>query len=242
MRFLLVLLWFCASLAFAAEAPKPARVLVIGNSYVSRPDLAARLERVGEVLGRPVRAETFARDDFSLEDHWGEGKVQARLREGWDYVILQQGPSSSRPAREALSRDARRFAEAIRAAGAKPVLLSAWPQQTRQQDFAGAIGSYRAVAAELDIPLIPAAEAWLRVMGGDDRVRLYSDGLHAGDAGAALVALTTWFTLFPAGPQDFNEAYVARVAGALRMEARSRDLLFDAATRAVDEPLELRVK
>lgn len=241
MRFLLLVLACWAGVALA-DAAKPTRVLVVGNSYVSRPDLAARLERVGEAMGRPVRAETFARDDYSLEDHWAEGKVQARLREGWDYVILQQGPSSSRPAREALARDARRFAGAIRAAGARPVLLSAWPQQTRQQDFTGAIAAYRAVAAELDVPLIPTAEAWLRVMAKDDRVRLYSDGLHAADAGAQLAALTTWFTLFPAGPQDFNEAYVARMARALSMEARGRDLLFDAATRAVDEPLELRVK
>jgi hypothetical protein len=242
-----ILLLALLALSFAAcgqgpAAPAGTRVLIIGNSYVARPDLAARLQGLAKAMGRDARVELVARDDASLEDHWAGGAARERIAAGWDYVILQQGPSARRDSRRALSRDARRFADAIQRTGAKPVLFSAWPARSEAEDFPAAIESYRAVAAEIGGLLIPAAEAWLRAIARDASVRLYADGLHASQAGADLALLATWFTLFPAGPQDFNEAYVQRIARELHMEAKSRDALFDAATRAVDEPLPLRLK
>jgi len=85
--------------------------------------------------------------------------------------------------------------------------------------------------------VIPAGEAWLRVLGEDKRARLYSDTLHPSSLGGDLAVLTIYLTLFPAGQYEFTEEFVARAAKALEMPADKRDLFFDAVTRAIDEPM-----
>ena len=52
--------------------------------------------------------------------------------------------------------------------------------------------------------------------------------------------LTTYLSLFPAGPQEFDEAFVQRIATALDIPAPRRDQVFDAATRSIDEPLAIK--
>ena len=106
---------------------KPLRVLFIGNSLVGRIDLAGRLVSLGRRMGHPIVAEAVLHDDYSLEDHWRAGVAQKRIAEGWDFVVLQQGPSSRPANAKALREDAARFSVLIRAAGAKPALFSAWP-------------------------------------------------------------------------------------------------------------------
>jgi hypothetical protein len=232
---------FSAAIA-GAQAPStaPTRILFIGNSYVSRPNLCARLEGIASAMNRPARCELLVHDDYSLADHWNDAKARDAIRKGWDYVVLQQGPSARKEGHAELLRDTRRFADAIRAAGAKPVVFSAWPALEDSDDFPAALQSARAAASAIDAPLIPAAEAWLRALQRDRRLRLYSDGLHATDLGGDLAVLATWFTLFPAGYQEFTEEYVTRIARQLRLSGSSRDVLIDAATRAVDEPMALK--
>jgi hypothetical protein len=239
-RILLAALLSLFALGAAAANGKPVRVLFIGNSLVATADMPGTLERLGRAMGRDVVAAGVTANDFSLEDHWREGRALARIREGWDFVVLQQGPSARPDSRALLVDYARRFAAPIRAAGARPVVFSAWPARNRQQDYAEAIRSHRVAAQSIDAILIPAAEAWLRAYSADKRLDLYADGLHASDMGGQLAVLATWFALFPAGPQEFDEAYVGRLAHALALPATRRDALVDAATRAVDEPIELK--
>ena len=233
-----------AALAAPATAPdparKPVRVLFVGNSLVALAEIPTRLQLLARHMGREVAVDSVTASDFSLEDHRRDGRAMARIAEGWDFVVLQQGPSSRPDNRKRLLEEARRFGEAARAAGAKPVLFAAWPDQDHPQDFPATIASYRGAAEQLDALLIPAAEAWLRVLAKDRRARLYSDGLHASAVGGDLALLTTWFTLFPAGPQEFDDAYLDKIAAHLRMARSTRDTLFDAATRAVDEPMVLK--
>ena len=242
LRAWLAVLFLCFAGGAPAQAPsaKPVRVLFIGNSLVADANLPARLERLGGRLGRSVVTAAVTRDDYSLEDHWNEGRAQARLSEGWDYVVLQQGPSARPEGRRALVRDAKRFAGAVRAAGAKPVLFSAWPAQSNVDEFSDAIRAYRIAAEQSGAILIPAAETWLRAMGTDKSMRPYRDDLHASANGADLALLATWFTLFPAGPQEFNEEYATKIGEELRLQGRRRDAFLDAATRALDEPMALK--
>ena len=110
----------------------------------------------------------------------------------------------------------------------------------RARDFNAAIASYRAAAEATDAILLPAGEAWLRALAQDDGLRLYRDDIHPTAAGSDLAVLTIYFALFPAGPQEFDEAFVAKIASVLNIPSRSRDLFFDAATRAIDSPMPIR--
>lgn len=232
-----------ADFASAADkaAPRPTRVLFIGNSLTYWMDLPQRIAGVARATGRAVEVESVAFPSFSLEDHWQDGRALEAIRKGgWDYVVLQQGTSAHEEGRAQLIEYARKFAAPIRTAGAKPAVYMVWPLSDRPRDFPATIESYRLAAKAIDATLLPAGEAWFRVLAKAPRTRLYTDGIHPSSLGSDLAALAIYFGLFPAGPQEFDEAYVGKIARSLDMEPSSRDLFLDAATRAIDEPIALR--
>ncbi len=234
----------CAAMGAAAQGPaaaKPLRILFIGNSLTYWTDLPARVAGVAKATGRAAVVESVAFPSFSLEDHWHDGRALAEIRKGgWDIVVLQQGTSAHEEGRAQLIEYARKFAAPIRAAGALPAIYMVWPLADRPRDFPAAIQSHRLAAQAIDAILLPAGEAWFRVLGKEPRTRLYADGIHPSSLGSDVAALAIYFALFPAGPQEFDEAYVAKVAKALDMDPERRDLFIDAATRSIDEPIPIR--
>jgi hypothetical protein len=236
-----VVLAFALSLAHAqAPSGKAQRILFVGDSLTSATDIPARLEKLANAMGKNVTADSVTFNGYSLEDHWRDGRALAAIRKGWDVVVVQQATSSHTDSREQLIEYARRFDREIRAAGAKPALYMVWPASDRPKDFPAVIESCRAAARATDSVLLPAGEAWLRVLSKDRRARLYSGSIHPSSLGSDLTVLTIYLALFPAGPTEFDERYVAKIAEVLGIDASRRDLYFDAATRAIDEPMLLK--
>ncbi|HUP30645.1 MAG TPA: hypothetical protein VM122_10765, partial [Usitatibacter sp.] len=85
--FILVL----ASGTAAQRPPGPTRVLFVGNSLTASTDVPARLAKLARAMGRDVVVDAVTANDYSLEDHWKDGRAQKRLAERWDFVVLQQG-------------------------------------------------------------------------------------------------------------------------------------------------------
>ena len=215
------------------------RVLFIGNELVANAGIPERLGHVAKAMGREAQVESFTVAGRTLADHWADPRVRAEIAKGWDHVVLQQGPSAFPAERAQLAADAQRFAAPIRAAGARPALLMAWPRSDRRSEFPAAIASSRAAGQAAGAAVIPVAEAWLRILSKDPRAELYAGAASASPLGADLAVLTAWFALFPAGPQEFDDAYLARLGRALDMDSARTERLVDAATRAIDEPLRL---
>ena len=234
----LVLLFAAAGVHAQDPAGKPQRVLFIGNSLTA--GVPERLGKLARAMGKNVTIDAVTFNGYSLEDHWKDGRALAAIRKGWDVVVLQQGTSTHADSREQLVEFARRFDREIRAAGGKPALYMVWPLSDRPKDFPDVIESYRSAARAVDGILLPAGEAWLRVMSKDRRARLYSDAIHASSLGSDLTVLTIYLALFPAGPTEFDDRYVAKASEALGIDPSRRDLYFDAATRAIDEPLAVK--
>ncbi len=244
LRFVAVAL-ACIAMAAAAQdkpAPKPTRILFIGNSLTFWTKLPDRIAAVARATGRPCEVEMVALPSFSLEDHWNDGRAMGAIRGGrkWDWVVLQQGTSAHEEGRAQLIEYSKKYAEQIRAVGAKPAIYMTWPLSDRPKDFPAAIQSHRLAAEATGALLLPAGEAWMRVLSKAPRTKLYGDAIHPSSIGSDLTALTLYFALFPAGPQEFTEEYVTKIAKALDMNPDTRDLFVDAATRAIDEPIAIR--
>ena len=133
--------------ALALIQPAPLRILFVGNS------LTVRQRRAGPGRGhRPGQpaslvCEHVTAPDLSLEDHWRQGHArQAIASGGWDFVVLQQGPSALPDSRALLVDYARRFDKAVRSAGATTALYMVWPSQARRGDFPEVSRSYAAAA------------------------------------------------------------------------------------------------
>ena len=119
---LTLLIVVCASSTTAQ--PQELRVLFIGNSLTYSNDLPAIVAALAESSQQKrFIYKTIAVPNFSLEDHWNLGDAQKAIaKDKWDVVVLQQGPSGLPESRQSLLEYTRRFAQAIRAVGAKPAL------------------------------------------------------------------------------------------------------------------------
>ena len=186
-----------------ADPAPPLHVLFIGNSLTYFNDLPGLFTELAAAAGesRPfVRAVTAP--GVSLEDQWNAGDARKAIEVGgWNYVVLQQGPSASPEGTLLLRTYSRRFAEIIRAGGARPVLYMVWPSVARRDDFDGVALSYRDAARDVRGVLCPAGEAWRAAWKRDPKLALYSpDGLHPTPAGSYLAALTFYTVLYGRSP------------------------------------------
>lgn len=191
----LALLCVLLSAGLAVVQPTPLRLLFIGNSLTQTNDLPALVAAIGAANGRTIVHARVVAPDTSLEDHWRQGDARRALTRGggWDLVVLQQGPSSLPESRALLVSYARRFAEEIRAAGARPALYMVWPSQARRGDFAGVSQSYRSAAKAVDGLLLPVGDAWREAWRQDATLPLYdADGFHPSMLGSQLAALVIY--------------------------------------------------
>ena len=185
------------------EAAPPLHVLFIGNSLTYTNDLPAMFTELAVAAGRPrpfVRAVTAP--GLSLQDQWDLGEAQKVIAVGgWDFVVLQQGPSASPEGTLLLRTYSRRFTELIRAQGGRPVLYMVWPSTSRSQDFDGVALSYRDAARDVGGILSPAGETWRAAWRRDPKLKFYSpDGLHPTPAGTYAAAVTFFQVLYKQSP------------------------------------------
>jgi hypothetical protein len=162
-------------------------VLFVGNSLTEANALPALVARLA-----PLQVDARVAGGYALEDHWNLGGVHEAIVNGhYDVVVLQQGPSSLPESRENLVEWARTFAAAIRAAGGRPALFTVWPESWRAAAFGAVVSSYRAAAEAVHGLLLPAGDAWRRVLRAHPRLPLYGpDGFHPSRLGTYAAAVT----------------------------------------------------
>jgi lysophospholipase L1-like esterase len=214
-------------------APARLRVLFIGNSLTASNDLPAMVQAMARLRGVELRYEACTPGGASLEDHWNDGHCR-RLLEGqqWDFVVLQQGPSSRDDSRANLKEWSARWADAIRARGARPALYMVWPQLGQKDGFKRVGDSYRMAADASRSILLPAGDAWRAAIEMDQRLPLYlEDGLHPTEEGTYLAALVVTSHIAEIGPADVpnrlqlasgNTIVVAPEVGAVLRAATSK--------------------
>ena len=148
-----------ARAANTPTAPKPLRVLFIGNSQTSTNDLPAFVAAIAKAYKQPIEYRTIAPSAVTLQGNWNSGSARGSLLGGgWDAVVLQQGPSVLPESRANLCFYAKAFADEAREWGARPFLLMVWPR--RGTGVAEVIDAYSAAAAGADTGLLPGGVAW----------------------------------------------------------------------------------
>ena len=178
------------------------RVLFIGNSYLYMQRIPELVQAMAAARGDQFTAVSVAGPDMALYDHLSDGAAgEAIAKGGWDYVVLQQGPSSVWYNRDSLRAATAIFDGMARQVKARTALFSAWPQQVNSADFPRAIESYRLAAQDVNGLFIPVAEAWLKAWELDPSLNLYADGLHPSPEGAYLAALVVYATILRKSPQ-----------------------------------------
>ena len=180
----------------AALAPSPSyRVLFIGNSLTYFNDLPGTVAQLASSVNQTVEVTSVARPNFALIDHLnGQSNAVEVIQTGdWDYVVLQQGPSSLDLSRDTLVLATRLLDPYIKAAGGRSALLMVWPESTRFEFFHDVRASYQLAAREVAGLFLPAGEAWLAAWALDPQLQLYGpDGYHPSELGTYLAALVVF--------------------------------------------------
>lgn len=170
-------------------------VLFIGNSLTATNDLPGMVTAIARGVGHAtVDTRTVAPGGFALEDHWTMGAARDALDGGrWDVVVLQQGPSSLPESRANLIEWAKRWADAARAHGARPALLTVWPETARSSVFGDVVRNYHDAAVQAETASFPAGAAWRDALRRTPKPLLYGpDGFHPSRLGTYLAALVVY--------------------------------------------------
>ena len=211
------------------------RALFIGNSYLYLLDVPGLVQALADSAGEDIAVMTVAGADMALIDHYGGQARTMIARGGWEWVVLQQGPSSVEVNRDTLRLATKLFGDQIEASGATPALFSAWPSQPRRVDFPRAIESYELAAADVGGIFLPVAGAWLEAWERDPEISLYSDGLHPSAAGAYLAAMVVYCKLLGKSPFGLPRVVETRSGLRLTLSATDASMLQDAAAAALGQ-------
>jgi hypothetical protein len=233
----------------SASIAAPLRVLLVGNSHTYTNDLPRAVAALAAQRGIEVDTTMLAEPGYSLADHLAGPRLRRMLQQQWDWVVLQQGPSSLPESRRDLVASTQAIAQLLRARtgaeardGATPAprlaLISIWPQRRYRASSLAAEASYRAAAAAVEACVFPAATAWRLAQQSGAAPRLYqSDQLHATRAGTVLMALT----VLPGLIGEARSGLEARVGDADAAESDAVRALQAAAWQAHrDEPQRCR--
>jgi hypothetical protein len=211
-------------------------ILFIGNSLTYVNDLPGIVQALADsAKGDSLAVETVGSPDFALIDHWNTGSALAEInRTHWDFVVLQQGPSSVEVNRDTLRMVTKLFAPSIVKAGGRPVLFSAWPTIDRLQDFPRAIESYQLAATDVAGLMAPVASAWLTILTNNPSVQLYNaDGLHPTVAGSYLSALVIYSVITGKSPIGLPARLRLRSGATITVDPSIAAVLQQAASDAV---------
>lgn len=180
-----------------ADAAEPLRVLFIGNSYTYTNDLPEVVRRLAAKQGIALDVDALTLPGAAIEDHFDNGSLQREVARGWDWVLLQQGPSSLQESRQNLVRWSGRAAQEARRVGAKVALISVWPDLRNLGTWRRAEQSYRKAAIMAGGCMLPAAAAWRLARAETPVPDLYqSDQLHPRPIGTLLAGLAIVHGLF----------------------------------------------
>ena len=214
-------------------------VLFIGNSYLYTKDVPGIVQALADSAGGDKLAVmTIVGPNYALIDHWKEGTARSQIGEhAFEWVVLQQGPSSVEINRDSLRLVTKLFADEMAKEGsAMPALFSAWPNAERRQDFTRAIESYTLAAADVNGILLPVASGWLAAWDRVSTLQLYEDELHPSNEGAYLAALVIYAELLGKSPIGLPATLRTHGGVTIAIDPTTATTLQDAAAAVTNLP------
>lgn len=165
-------------------------ILFVGNSLTYTNDLPGRVVRLAKEKGVELRTEMIAHPDYALEDHWNDGQLQKLLAEKhFDFVVIQQGPSSQEDGRMKLMDYGARIATLCKKYGARVVFFMVWPSFSNLSTFDNVIKNYSDAAAVTNSLLCPVGQEWKKHFLENGNYSYYSsDKFHPSEKGSESVA------------------------------------------------------
>lgn len=186
---IIVLLFACLA-SISVLAQKKINVLFVGNSLTYSNNLPELVKRIAACDSVELTYRSISLPNYALVDHWNDGAAQQEIKTGkYNFVVVQQGPSSQTEGRTYLLDYGLKFDALCDQYRTKLVSYMVWPSKARSFDFRGVFESYKLLADSANGIFCPAGKAWLNVWDYDPEFTLYSaDDFHPEYRGSLLAA------------------------------------------------------
>jgi len=164
-------------------------ILFVGNSLTYSNDLPKLVRDLGILNGKSIATETLALPNYALEDHWNDGSLQQLIcQANFDFVVVQQGPSSQADGREMLLDYGQRIQELCTKRGTELAFFMVWPAKVNYHTFDGVIKNYTDAAQETNA-LLCAVGAEFKTHGDKGDYWFYAaDNFHPSPEGSQRAA------------------------------------------------------
>ena len=165
-------------------------ILFIGNSLTYSNNLPKLVADYAKLNGIEINTTMIASPNYSIEDHWNEGKVQKLIsNKKYNFVILQQGPSSQNDGRKMLIEYGDKYNELCKLNEAKLCYFMVWPSLNYYHTFENVIKNHHDAATLNSSILLPVGEIWKEHMDStQDKTYYSSDGFHPSLKGSEIAA------------------------------------------------------
>ncbi len=174
-------------------------ILFIGNSLTYYNDMPEMIRAIGEEKGVTIGIKMVTEGNYAIVDHWADGEAQRQIRSGvFDFVVMQQGPSSQQEGRDLLVDGGELFKPLCDEHGAQLAFYMVWPSLTYYHTFDGVIRSYEFAAEANDALLCPVGRIWKAHFDATEDFSYYGpDGFHPSEKGSEVAAQVIYDSLFP---------------------------------------------
>ncbi|AWH72698.1 hypothetical protein DCS32_00480 [Dokdonia sp. Dokd-P16] len=204
MRSFLLLLYLCFSVAVSAnewlpETKEPTiKILFIGNSLTYTNNLPKLVKAHAKTKGIKIKTRMVALPNYALEDHWNDGNIQQLIATGgYDYVIIQQGPSSQQEGRDILIDYGKKYAALCNKHNARLAYFMVWPSLKYYHTLDAVIKNYQDAATINNAIILPVGMTWKEHHNSSKRNDYYGiDGFHPSLKGSKAAAATIVSSLF----------------------------------------------
>lgn len=165
-------------------------VLFIGNSLTFSNNLPQLVKNYAKLKGIKINTKMIAHPNYAIEDHWNDGHVQKQiLSKKYDFVIIQQGPSSQSDGRKMLIDYGKKYSDLCNLSEAKLCYFMVWPSLYNYDTFNLVIKNYKDAASINNSILLPVGKEWKDNMDHSSDTNYYSsDGFHPSIKGSQIAA------------------------------------------------------
>jgi len=184
------LIFFLLFTSLLVNGQKAYQVLFVGNSLTYTNDLPELVEKEAAKVGLKLKTKMIAFPNYAIEDHWRDGEVQKYLKTSkYDFLILQQGPSSQKEGRDMLLEIGALFKKLCTQSDTRLAYLMVWPSKGYYHTFDGVIQNYRDAAKMNDALLFPVGRIWKEHFDETNDYSYYGiDGFHPSLRGSQVAA------------------------------------------------------
>jgi hypothetical protein len=165
-------------------------VLFIGNSLTYTNNLPELVRKNAKLKGIEINTKMIAFPNYASEDHWDDGQVQKLISSSkYDFVIIQQGPSSQNDGRKMLIEYGKKYGSLCMLNDAKLCYFMVWPSLNYYHTFDDVIKNYQDAASINNAILLPVGRIWKDYIDSTNSNEYYGpDGFHPSIKGSQTAA------------------------------------------------------